>query len=301
TGPGPERAVYCLAIATAIHNPLFWVEAGSSGFHIPLYTAAPIEIPERCQTFTALGSLLALHCYALAQGPIPVSVWLLVALTSGQEGLLLPNDVLAALDPVAFDMLAPWLTMTPTDPVPTNFLHPLCQFLMNVMEIQPTQIATPRTQKIHDGWTMTFMSKVLLGSQSFWNHPEFLALQCGFDIAVGDTSVVKHISQRLVAQKLAVAMLACLYDRKGGTLKMLPGALVRSSANGTTPYFAALLRLLFGRYLSGVGHPPQLRGALIDEDEWVREADNGLLRVGLLLEATTDTDLRPTAQSWLIK
>jgi hypothetical protein len=36
-----------------------------------------------------------------------------------------------------------------------------------------------------------FMCKVLLGSTSFWDHPEFLALKRGFDITIKGTSVVR--------------------------------------------------------------------------------------------------------------
>jgi hypothetical protein len=100
-------------------------------------------------------------------------------------------------------------------------------------------------------------------------------------------------------------MLTCLYDRKVRNLEdvidRVTCTLVRTADDGTTPYFGALFRLLLLRYLAGVGHPPQLRGGLIAEDEWTKQVNNRLLRVGLLLEAATDTDLRPTSQSWAIK
>ncbi|KAJ7635875.1 hypothetical protein B0H17DRAFT_1149645 [Mycena rosella] len=286
TGPGPERAVYRLAIATAIQNSEFWVEAGSSGYYIPVLSMASVAIPDRCQTFSAFGSLLALHAYTLGQGPFP--------------GMVIPKDVLAALDPVAFDILAPWLSMSPSDPMPTNIVHPLCQFLLNVMDMQAFHISAPRTQQVHDGWTITFMSKVLLGTSTPWDHPEFIALKDGFDIEVGDTSVLK----RLVVHKPALAMLACLYDRQIRKVEDIVDRLVfeiiHSSPDGTTPYFAALFRLLLRRYLVGIGHPPKLRGAVIGDEDWSAQVNNELLRVSLLLEAATDTDLRPTSQSWSI-
>ncbi|KAJ7697016.1 hypothetical protein B0H17DRAFT_1130661 [Mycena rosella] len=286
TGTGPERAVYHLAIATAIQNSEFWVEAGSSGYYIPVLSMASVAIPDRCQTFSAFGSLLALHAYTLGQGPFP--------------GMVIPKDVLAALDPVAFDILAPWLSMSPSDPMPTNIVHPLCQFLLNVMDMQAFHISAPRTQQVHNGWTITFMSKVLLGTSTPWDHPEFIALKDGFDIEVGDTSVLK----RLVVHKPALAMLACLYDRQIRKVEDIVDRLVfeiiHSSPDGTTPYFAALFRLLLRRYLVGIGHPPKLRGAVIGDEDWSAQVNNELLRVSLLLEAATDTDLRPTSQSWSI-
>ncbi|KAJ7073446.1 hypothetical protein B0H15DRAFT_758098, partial [Mycena belliarum] len=293
TGPGPERAVYRMAVATAVHNSQFWIEAGSSGFYIPVFsTMSFVAIYDRCQAFAAFGSLLALHCYVLGQGPFPVSVWLLVALA-----------------------LAPWLTMTPDDPIPSSLSHPLCQFLLNIMEIQA--ITAPRTQQVHDGWTIAFMSKVLLGSDTPWNHPEFLALKRGFDITVGDSSVINvryptfilpYIwlmqLQRLSVHRPALAVLTCLYDRQIRKVEDVSDRLgfhiTRAGDDGTTPLFAALFRLLFRRYLVATGHPLQLRGLVIEEEKWMADADNELLRVGLLLEAATDADLRPVSSSWSI-
>jgi hypothetical protein len=135
-GPGPERAVYRQAIANIVQDHRFWAPAANSGFYVPVFSVVSVAIPERCHRFSAYGSLLALHCFSLAQGPIPVSMWLLLALVSGRQGMLIPTEVLLALDPNAFDTLAPWLMMTPSDPMPTDFAHPLCQFLVNIMERQ---------------------------------------------------------------------------------------------------------------------------------------------------------------------
>jgi hypothetical protein len=139
-GPGPERAIYRQAIATAVQDRRFWAPAGSGGFFLPVFSFANFVVRERCEIFSAYGSLLALHCYALGQGPIPVSIWLLVALTAGREGMLIPPEVLLALDPEAFDILAPWMTLKVSDPLPTDLMHPLVQFLMTVMETQVSAI-----------------------------------------------------------------------------------------------------------------------------------------------------------------
>jgi hypothetical protein len=54
--------------------------------------------------------------------------------------MLIPPEVLLALDPEAFDILAPWMTLKVSDPLPTDLMHPLVQFLMTVMEIQVSAI-----------------------------------------------------------------------------------------------------------------------------------------------------------------
>jgi hypothetical protein len=160
---------------------------------------------------------------------------------------------------------------------------------------------------------------VLLGVTNFWDRAEFLSMQQGFDIAVGATSVVTvcahpHrlalslntlVLQKLTTSRSAIAMLACLYDRQvrnqSDIIDRITCTISTPSDDGTTPYFGALFRLLLVRYLSSAGHPPQLRGSVVEDGEWEKQSSNTLLRVGLLLEAATDTDLRPTSQTWSIK
>ncbi|KAJ7810366.1 hypothetical protein B0H14DRAFT_3757657 [Mycena olivaceomarginata] len=240
-GPGPERAIYRQAIATAVQDRRFRAPAGSGGFFLPVFSFANFVVRERCEIFPPMA-----HCSHCIATP-----WARVLFRCCWP-----------LDPEAFDILAPWMTLKVSDPLPTDLMHPLVQFLMTVMETQPGDIGNNRTEDFHNACTIMFMCKVLLGSTSFWNHPEFLALKRGFDITIKGTSVVR----------------VCHH-----------------------PDAAALFRLLATRYLSGVGHPVQLRAGVLEEGEWQKEAGNPLLRVALLLQAATDTDLRPIAQTWSIK
>ncbi|KAJ6623730.1 hypothetical protein B0H10DRAFT_1943797 [Mycena sp. CBHHK59/15] len=142
-------------------------------------------------------------------------------------------------------------------------------YALGLGPVPPTLIDSPRTQEVHDSWTITFMSKVLLGTTTLWTHPEFLALQRGFNIRVGATTIVE-VTWRI---------------------------LMRAS-DGTTPYFGALFCILLFRYLNSVGHPEQLRGGLVDEEEWSKQVNNHLLHAKLLLETGSDNNLLPTGDSW---
>ncbi|KAJ6462976.1 hypothetical protein C8R45DRAFT_1177882 [Mycena sanguinolenta] len=301
-GPGPERALFRMAVSGLPEYSHFWTPASTGGFFIPLFSIAGVAIPERCETFAAYGSLLALHCFILGQGPIPISPWLLLALVCGKCGMLIPPEVLFALDPDAFDILAPWLTMKASDTMPTHPLHPVSQFLINVMERQLRDVENTRSSEHHDAYTIAFTAKVLLGTDTLWDHPEYLALARGFDIVAGGTSFVKSLT---AGSRTGLGMITCFYDRRikniGDIIDHVRCIIGRSAVDGTTAYFGALFRLLLIRYLSGIGHPPQLRGGLIESGEWESEQNNTLLRVGLLLAAATDTDLRPTFETWSIK
>ncbi|KAJ7265826.1 hypothetical protein C8J57DRAFT_1230046 [Mycena rebaudengoi] len=270
------------------HN--YWQQAPSSAFYIPVFSASMLESSPRTQTFCAHGTLLAVHAYTLSQGPRPISMWLLLALIAGRDGMLIPQQYLAALDPVAFDRLAPWLTLAPEDEIPTSLCIPF-----------PSMISSPRTRAEHDDWTITFMSKVLLGDTQLWTRPEFLAMRRGFNVTIGNTTLVEQFIQR----RTALHMLSTLYDRQVRDIddfsRHLVFRILMSSNDGTTTHFAALFRLLVQRYLKGTGHPAYLRGSLIQEDEFANKAEDSLLRARLFLGASSDSDLLPMSEAWTIK
>ncbi|KAJ6576003.1 hypothetical protein DFH09DRAFT_1276674 [Mycena vulgaris] len=302
-GPGPLRAVYRQAINTTVLDKDFWQQAPNSAFHIPVFTPGSIDIPARTTRFATDGSLFAIHCHALSAGPRPISIWLLLALCMGQSSMLVSREFVAAIDPVAFDCLAPWYRFGPEDMTPSDIFHPFNQFLMNVMDIQPSLIHSPRTQAVHDKWTMIFAAKVLLGSTTLWDHPEFRALQTGFDIDVGTTSVVSKFVG--AGEHGVLPLLAAMYDRQVRRVEDVASRVIYrilvGADDGTTPYYGAIFRLLFLRYLEGVGHPLEVRGGLVPEEEWSKHVNNAVLRASLLLEAASDNDLLPSGDTWRIQ
>ncbi|KAJ7636762.1 hypothetical protein FB45DRAFT_1056053 [Roridomyces roridus] len=300
-GPGPRQAVYRRAILLMVNNHDFWQQAPNSSFVVPLLSPGSFNVPTRTSFFTAYGSLLAIHCFTLSTGPHPVSIWVLLALALGRKGLLIPKEYLAALDPPAFECLAPWLMLGPDDTIPTHPLHPFNQFLMNVMDMQPSMMTSPRTQDEHDNWSISFMCKVLLGHANPFEHPEFRALQEGMDVAVGRTSFSLKLAS---APEQALPFFAALYDRgirqKKDITDHLSYRILIHAKDCSTRSFAALFRLLMNRFLDGTGYPDALRDTVVDAEEWSRQLNNTLLRVNLLLQAATDSDLLPFGK-WKIQ
>ncbi|KAK6988276.1 hypothetical protein R3P38DRAFT_3229161 [Favolaschia claudopus] len=70
----------------------------------------------------------------------------------------------------------------------------------------------------------------------------------------------------------------------------------------TTPYFMRLFRLRVDEYLRGSGHPVELRDQIkdfgISDEEFIATQNDRLLWANLLLRCGTDSDMRPTADSW---
>ncbi|KAJ7179709.1 hypothetical protein C8R46DRAFT_1029151 [Mycena filopes] len=299
-GPGPERAVHRRAIALAMEDYQLWQQAPNSQYMVPKFTPGDVAIPSRNTLFKAHGSLLAIHCYTLACGPHPVSIWLLVALIMGPSAMLLLRNYLAALDPVAFNCLTPWFMFGPADDLPTHFLHPFNQFLMNVMDIQPSMIESPRTEDVHDSWTILFVTKVLFNDTEIWKRPEFASIRRGFDVAFGTTTFIAELTKH----REILPLLVRIYDREvrqpADIVSKLSESILMRAVDNTTPFFGALFRLLMLRYLGGTGHPEATRGGLVSEDDFVAGLNDASLRARLLLQTTTDSNMMPSRESWRI-
>ena len=52
--------------------------------------------------------------------------------------MLLGERFLAAVSPDVARDLQPWFMLCATDPIPTNLLDPVCQLIIDVLEIQVT-------------------------------------------------------------------------------------------------------------------------------------------------------------------
>ncbi|KAJ6514799.1 hypothetical protein C8R47DRAFT_1206161, partial [Mycena vitilis] len=149
-------------------------------------------------------------------------------------------------------------------------------------------------------WTIIFVSVVLLGNASIWKHSEFHVLKTGYNIAVGSTT----IGDAFVQHGGHLPLLTCIYNRRvqqaaDVTSKFQFSILIRA-VDQTTPYYGALFRLLVLRYLDGVGHPSNLRGGLVSEEDWSKDVNNVVLRATLLLHAVSDNDMRPGGEAWRI-
>ncbi|KAJ6624595.1 hypothetical protein B0H10DRAFT_728404 [Mycena sp. CBHHK59/15] len=298
-GPGPESAVLRRAVFLTLEDYRFWQPAPHSSWFVPVFGPS-IEVRERTRHFVADASLFAIHCHVLGTGPAPISPWLMLAACFGRRAMLIPKQYLAALDPIAFDCLAPWLMLEPEDPIPTNLRHPLCQFLINHMDMQPSMIASPRTPDVHNDYTIEFTTKILLNCANPWVSPEFRAIQYGVDIPIGTSS----FSMRLVSDNNVLPLLACMYDSQVRHVEDVTShidcSILMSATDGTTPYYGALFCLLLLRYLDGVGHPLELHGGVVGEDEWSKHINDPLCRAKLFLEAISDNDLLPAIESWQI-
>ncbi|KAJ6554685.1 hypothetical protein B0H19DRAFT_1154327 [Mycena capillaripes] len=302
-GVGPERATMreaCVVIASRHH---YWQQATGSFMFRPVLTPVDTPIEERIRTFYAHGTFLAVHCFLLKQGPLPISLWLLLALVNGRKAMIIPKHILMNLDPGAYDILAPWYDFhsdTPV-PLPREATHPLRQFILERMpqEIQPNLIRNDRTVDEHEAWVISAFASVLLGHHSPWTHPEFIALRDGFNIGIKSTRFADTIRRRR-----ALPFFVALYNLRIKTVADIAPHLhfqiLTRAANKTTPFFMKLFQLRLEHYLDGLGHPAALRGVQVSEEEYEGKRNDPLLRANLVLVSGSDSDLLPIEDNWRI-
>ncbi|KAK6996017.1 hypothetical protein R3P38DRAFT_3288046 [Favolaschia claudopus] len=104
-GAGPERAAMREACTVLTSSHHFWQQAAGSSMYHPVLTPLDEAIPERINTFRAHGAFLALHIFLLQQAPLPISIWLILALINGRDGMEIPANFLLHLDPDAYDLM----------------------------------------------------------------------------------------------------------------------------------------------------------------------------------------------------
>ncbi|KAJ7182539.1 hypothetical protein C8R43DRAFT_1116178 [Mycena crocata] len=247
TGPGPQRATFRAAAALLASNTSHWMTVPESGFVVPKIGINPDTSLQRVR---------------------------------GKESMIIPANLLLYLDPGAYNVLEPWYNFHFDSPLPrlTNINNSLLHFLINILEMQPSDIEEDRTPEEHQSLLIMAFSRVLLGHSSPWTHPKFLALQRGFNITIGDVEFSKIIKHRFSPLAFLIAL----------------------NTDSTTLYFAKLFEVFLQRYVHGCGHPSQLSGVEISEADIFASRNDPLLRANLLLGAAGDTDMCPMDDEWKI-
>ncbi|KAJ7713411.1 hypothetical protein B0H16DRAFT_1478655 [Mycena metata] len=282
TGPGPLRAMFRTAAKRLSTQHRFWKPLTSSAFIVPNLGLIRDDPPAaRLTTFRAHGLFLALHCAVLGHGPLPISIWLLLALVLGKKAMLIPKNLLLHLDPVAYDVLAPWYDFHQDTPVPPASMptHPLRLFMINVLNRQPSEIDNERTKEEHEAWHIMAFATVLLGDPAPFSHADFRSILRGFNLVLSERRLVEAVED--VSSHVVTFV-------------------TRFSADATTPYFVKLFEVLLKQYLNGVGHPEALRDIEVSDEEFMEHRTDHLLRANLMLGAAGDTDMCPMDKDWKI-
>ena len=135
TGKGVERGVFDSAVAEVAGNKNYFRDADA--YVIPHFTPLPLQDKERVLWWKACGTLCALYLMYYGRGPSPISPFLLLAAIGGEDAFQkLSLDTIWALDPASAEALQPWFALDPLQDLPTDPMDPVCQLLIQLLDIE---------------------------------------------------------------------------------------------------------------------------------------------------------------------
>ncbi|KAI0767565.1 hypothetical protein C8Q74DRAFT_1219405 [Fomes fomentarius] len=223
-GDGVGRAVLIEAVRTMTSDAAFWREC--RGYMQPVFLDDSTSNSSRKTTWMAYGTLCGLYLARLATGPLPVSPFLIMTALLSLFGpdsdqnfdylgnihpsvygtdpryvadIVLPMTELGnltAYDPDLARELQPWIELQWNDPVPSDFSHPVRQFIIGVLDKNIIEVTSSRqsatSPSAHNAWLFQAFFKLVFGhSGSVLGLGEFVAFRQGLNVAVptvGDVS-----------------------------------------------------------------------------------------------------------------
>ena len=132
-GSGLLRTVLREAVSRVLSDPSIWQPRGR--FHTIRWSAYSLgglprsrEVKLRVAGFVAL-----LHMLALKAGPDPISPFLLrLAIKGGARAARIDHAFMQLLEPDIYHTLAPWISHSSTQPLPSSAGDPLFSLIVDV-------------------------------------------------------------------------------------------------------------------------------------------------------------------------
>ncbi|KAI0074766.1 hypothetical protein K474DRAFT_1505289 [Panus rudis PR-1116 ss-1] len=312
-GDGVRESILHAACERLLSNLDYWdiVSDDSQGtkYYVPIFL--DITDPVRELEWEVTGTVIAASL--VWSGSTLVSPFVIMALLSHGSCLQMSKEVVALFDVDAAATLAPWLDLGATEAFSTQRDSSVSQFLYSV-ERQPGTIARVRqSEDTHWGLTSMFLCQVLLKRSNFFNSPEFVALQRGFNLRLGamwmqsKVDIVSCFHEHAKTNVAVAELVAAMYRRvvlhpDDVVPHLYPLDMRKTEATDLTKH---ILDTIFvrhlERYLRGKGHPTHprlLERGIITKDEMEAEKDNLTLRTKLLLRAATPAQLIPMGDDW---
>ncbi|KAJ7804438.1 hypothetical protein B0H14DRAFT_3486175 [Mycena olivaceomarginata] len=295
-GRGVEQAVWRHVLSLLAEDTRFWQPTPAEPQYFTFLLSPVSSEPERTAKFYVYGQLIAIHLYYYGHG-LSVGLWPVLAIALGRASMLLGEGFLRLISPDVASDLRPWFALAVEDPMPSSLTAPVSRLLMDVLEIQPSQVPFPRSPTQHDDITVRLLSRKLLGCEP-WTHLDFLGAQDGFDMSLSDYANFGD----------AACLIAGMYRRQIQNLQdVLSHLHYLVLAPSTAPPQVALMRSLFElqfkRYLMGDGHPQQCRdnGLVATDEKMQRGSTTPFLRAQLLLLTAIESSLLPVKDTWGIR
>ncbi|KAJ6572961.1 hypothetical protein B0H10DRAFT_2106153 [Mycena sp. CBHHK59/15] len=307
-GAGPRNEVVAEAVKIMMSDGHYWTERGD--YRTLRIHPSRSAIPARSCVLKATGLLFLLH-FLFIGAPIPASPFLFSTLFDGRKtASKFDSEFLSRfVSPHSFSLIKRFESVPLEQPLYISQLEECVeyQYLVNIPDVDPSLISVCRSREEHDGICGTIISFVTLGSVDIENHPDFLSVSDGFNVAIqpfGDQDRIHHLLEWFETPCRELLLVA--YDRRIKSAADILAHLEFCESNpeeniwGENDEIVALINRFFTHYLTEPGHPAdpdQVISALTSD---IADAD-ALLRANLFLSVVTGSSLLPLKPTWKVK
>ncbi|KAK0494257.1 hypothetical protein EDD18DRAFT_1107284 [Armillaria luteobubalina] len=296
-GPVVERVVQLASLQEMVSNHDYWRRRADGSFS--LYVSASGYVSQRRMDYLeASGRLIAWSLLHLGQGFV-VSPWVALAIVAGREAFsALTYEDIAIISTADAALLRSFLALEPKSTLQydasqhadNSAYHDVQYILGLTLGFDMVDLKHPRSEQEHAHLKGRVCCAVLLDHDTYWEHPDFLALRKGFDLRLHylcENVTLLSKTKRYPAMRLIQQLYSPFVDIEDLIAHIefkLPGKMDLPEDKYQRAVF-----LLFQRriktYLRGRGHPRSTRGGLVDEAQFDKEKDVATIRGALLLSA----------------
>ncbi|KAM6492157.1 hypothetical protein JOM56_011881 [Amanita muscaria] len=308
-GLGPARSTYHGALQARVTSGNRWNIMGDGTYYtLNLSTDSQLVSSSSLMEYQLDGALAALSIVHLVVEPCPISPFLIyTACFTGATCLLKSQQHLLALVPdrQTRSVVSAILNFKRTDIITPEavVMHEVASRALEVALVEIDYFQEAREDEPHQKLLLQLLSLTLLGHTDPWSHCRFQAFSEGLRLKF--LGVNQFLQQFVKPDEqtdppiydFQWQFLSAIYNRR---INKASEVIDRLNITGTHnqddsgPIFFNLFALRLRRWLSGLGHPPELVGSTVTESEYQSSLQvQGAFRPRLFWRAISDFEVLP--------
>ncbi|KAM6490199.1 hypothetical protein JOM56_000838 [Amanita muscaria] len=312
-GLGPARSTYHGALQARVTSGNRWNIMGDGTYYtLNLSTDSQLVSSSSLMEYQLDGALAALSIVHLVVEPCPISPFLIyTACFTGATCLLKSQQHLLALVPdrQTRSVVSAILNFKRTDIITPEavVMHEVASRALEVALVEIDYFQEAREDEPHQKLLLQLLSLTLLGHTDPWSHCRFQAFSEGLRLKF--LGVNQFLQQFVKPDEqtdppiydFQWQFLSAIYNRR---INKASEVIDRLNITGTHnqddsgPIFFNLFALRLRRWLSGLGHPPELVGSTVTESEYQSSLQvQGAFRPRLFWRAISDFEVLPVQTS----
>ncbi|KAK0231680.1 hypothetical protein EDD85DRAFT_793346 [Armillaria nabsnona] len=312
-GPAVERVIQLASLQEMVSDHEYWRHRADGSFS--LYVSASEYVSQRRTDYLeASGRLIAWSLLHLGQGFV-VLPWVVLAIVAGREAFsALTYEDIAAISTADAVPLQSFLALEPkstlqydTSRDADNSAYRDLQYIFGLtLGFDMVDLKHPRSEQEHAHLKGRVCCAVLLDHDTYWEHPDFLALRKGFDLQLHyscESTTLLEKTKRYPAMRLIQQLHSPFIDVED-LITHIEFKIPDKKMDLHEGKYQRAIFLLFQHriktYLRGRGHPRSTRGGLVDEAQFDKEKDVATIRGALLLSAMRGLPRPPIDPSYAL-